>query len=115
MLLRDEFDKVTVTLIGEVREKISTDQFELSKHAVDQSIVRRIDIQELREVVAVGEVIEDYPDDKYGSSCLIFGRTSAGRPLHVQCSHPSRTPVRIITLYEPTPDRWIDFRRRRPR
>ena len=111
----DESDKVTVTLIEEVREKVSTGQFELSKHAVDQSIVRRIGVQELREAVAAGEVIEDYPDDKYGPSCLIFGTTSAGRFLHVQCTYPSRTPVRIITLYEPTPDRWIDFRRRRPR
>lgn len=110
----DESDKVTVTLIEEVREKVSTGQFELSKHAVDQSIVRRIGVQELREAVAAGEVIEDYPDDKYGPSCLIFGTTSAGRPLHVQCSYPSQTPVGIITLYEPTLDRWIYFKRRRP-
>lgn len=104
-----------MTLIDEVREKISTEQFELSKHAADQSIIRRIEVQELREAVAEGEVIEDYPNDKYGPSCLIFGTTSAGRPMHVQCSYPSRGPVRIITLYEPTPDQWIEFRRRRSR
>ncbi|HEV2743977.1 MAG TPA: DUF4258 domain-containing protein, partial [Rubrobacter sp.] len=90
-----------MTLIEQLREKISTDQFELSKHAVDQSITRRIGMQELREAVTKGEVIEDYPDDKYGPSCLVSGETSAGRPLHVQCSYPSRTPVRIVTLYEP--------------
>ena len=104
-----------MTLIGKIREKISTGQFELSKHAVDQSIVRRIEMQELRDAVAAGEVIEDYPGDKYGPSCLIFGTTPAGRPLHVQCSHPSQAPVRIITLYEPAPERWIDFRRRQQR
>jgi hypothetical protein len=32
------------------------------------------------------EVIEDYPEDKYGPSCLILGFTVYGRPLHVQCS-----------------------------
>lgn len=98
-----------------IREEIAADRVELSKHAIDRLVVRRIEVREVREAVAEGEVIEDYPDDKYGPSCLIFGTTLAGRPLHVQCSHPSRTPVRIITLYEPTPDRWIDFRRRRPR
>lgn len=112
MLCGKASDKVAMTLIGGLREKIAADRFELSKHAVDRSIVRRIRVQELREAVAGGEVIEDYPDDKYGPSCLIFGTTSAGRPLHVQCTYPSRTPVRIITLYEPTPDRWIDFKRR---
>lgn len=114
-LCEDESDRVIVTFIEEVRERIFAGQFELSKHAVYQSIIRHIGMQELREAIAAGEVIEDYPDDKYGPSCMIFGTTPAGRPLHGQCSYPSRTPVRIITLYEPTPDLWIDFKRRRPR
>jgi hypothetical protein len=100
-------------MIEQIRTKIQAGQFEFSKHAVDQSILRRISVQELREAIASGELIEDYPDDKYGPSCLILGFTQAGRPLHVQCSHPSRPLVKIITLYEPDPSRWIDFRMRR--
>ncbi len=53
------------TLIEEIRGKIIKDEFEFSKHAVDQSIIRRIKIEEIKEVIADGEVIEDYPDDKY--------------------------------------------------
>ena len=74
----------TLNLIEQIREKVAADQFEFSQHAVDQSILRRISVQELREAIASGEVIEDYPDDKYGPSCLIFGCTAATRPLHVQ-------------------------------
>jgi len=59
------------------------------------------------------EIVEDYPDDKYGPSCLVLGFTNAGRPLHIQCSYPIRPLVKIITLYEPDPDLWIDFRVRR--
>jgi hypothetical protein len=79
-----------MALIDEIGEKIEAGEFEFSKHAVDQSIVRRISVQEVREIFADAEVIEDYPDDKYGPSCLIFGRTREGRPLHIQCSYPSR-------------------------
>ena len=69
---------------------------------------------ELEEAVASdSEVLEDYPNDKYGPSCLILGFTAAGRPLHVQCSYPSRPLVKIITLYEPDPSRWIRFRKRK--
>jgi len=100
-------------MVEQIRAKIRARQFELSKHAVDQSILRRVSVQELREVIANGEIIEDYPDDKYGPSCLILGFTRAGRPLHVQCSYPSRPLVKIFTLYEPDPTRWIDFRVRR--
>ena len=67
----------------------------------------------MREAIAAGQVIEDYPDDKYGPSCLVFGHTGRQRPLHIQCSHPSRAPIKIVTVYEPDPARWIEFRQRR--
>ena len=108
-----ETDKADVALIDEIREDFAADRFQLSRHATDRTVVRHIEVREVREAVAAGEVIEDYPDDKYGPSCLIFGTTLAGRPLHVQCGYPSGAPVRIVTLYEPTPEHWIDLRRRR--
>jgi hypothetical protein len=51
--------------------------------------------------------------DKYGPSCLIFGLTSRGRPLHVQCTYPKIPVIKIITVYEPHPKRWMDFKIRR--
>jgi len=104
-----------MALIEDIQRKIRADQFEFSKHATDQSIIRRISVAELRQAIENGEIIEDYPDDKYGPSCLIFGATLQGRPLHLQCSYPSRALVKIITLYEPDPARWIDYRMRRSR
>ena len=102
-----------MTLIEQIRSKIARHQYEFSEHAVGASIARHISIQELDEAIASGEVIEDYPDDKYGPSCLIFGFTLTYRPLHIQISYPSRPLVKIITLYEPDPNEWIDFRIRR--
>ena len=103
-----------MTLIQEIRIKIKRRQYEYSKHAVDQSIIRDISVAELEDAMANKiEIIEDYPDDKYGPSCLIFGQTKSGRPLHIQCSYPSRPLVKIITLYEPDPELWIDFRVRK--
>jgi hypothetical protein len=97
-----------------IRIKIESRQYEFSKHAVDQSIIRDISVAEVEEAIASpSEIIEDYPKDKYGQSCLILGFTKTGRPLHVQCSYPSRPLVKIITLYQPDPDLWIDFRIRR--
>ena len=99
--------------VEELREKISAGLFEFSRHAVDQSVLRHVTLQEIREAIASGEIIEDYPDDKYGPSCLIFGFTAAGRPLHIQCSYPSRPLVKLITLYEPDADLWADYKVRK--
>ncbi len=101
-------------MLGEIRRKIRRRQYEFSKHAVDQTLLRDIAVRELEEAMANrSEIIEDYPDDKYGPSCLILGFTKAGRPLHVQCSYPSRPLVKIITVYQPDPDQWTDLRVRR--
>jgi hypothetical protein len=103
-----------VPLINEIRQKPESDRFEFSRHTVDQSIRRHVSVQEMREAIANGEVIEEYPEDKYWPSYLILGTTSEGRPLHVQCSHPARPLVKMVTVYEPDPARWIGFRVRRP-
>jgi len=102
-----------VTLVNDVRAKIVSGQYEFSRHAVDQTILRRITLAEVREAVSSAELLEDYPDDKYGPSCLLLGFTDFQRPLHIQCSYPSRTLIKIITLYEPDPALWFNFRRRR--
>jgi anti-sigma28 factor (negative regulator of flagellin synthesis) len=49
--------------IEEIQYKIANNQFELSKHAVDQSISRQIRLQEIREAIANGQIIEDYPNE----------------------------------------------------
>jgi len=63
-----------------------------------------------------GEVIENYPDDPRGESCLLLGYVEA-IPVHVvmgwATSQPNREKtLRIITVYIPQPPKWDDPRRR---
>jgi hypothetical protein len=74
---------------------------------------RNINDQEIREAGAQAETIEDYPDDKYGPSGLLLGFTSAGRALHFQVTFTESDLTKIVTIYEPDPDEWIDYRRRK--
>jgi Domain of unknown function (DUF4258) len=100
-------------VIEEIKAKFARREVEFSKHALDQSIVRHITTGELFEAVKDAEIIEDYPDDKYGPSCLFLGFTASHRPLHVQCSYPDRPLLKIVTIYEPASESWIDFRIRK--
>jgi hypothetical protein len=102
-------------VIEQIRKKILQRQYEYSRHAVDQSILREISEAEMQEAIMNGEIIEDYPNDKYGPSCLIAGQTLYQRWIHVQTSYPSRPKVKVITLYQPNPDEWIDFKVRKSR
>jgi hypothetical protein len=68
---------------------------------------------EVSQVVLAGELIEDYPNDPRGPSCLLLGVGYEQRALHVVCS-PKDEYLAIITAYVPDPDQWSsDFRRRR--
>ncbi|MBI3950172.1 MAG: DUF4258 domain-containing protein [Acidobacteria bacterium] len=71
--------------------------------------------QEVYEAICTGEVIETYPDDTPYPSVLIFGMTDADRPLHVVCAYDGEDDQAvIITVYNPYPTRWEDYRRNRP-
>jgi len=84
-------------------------------HAVSQMNApeRMISTREVRAVIFYGEVIEDYPDDVRGHSCLMLGRGDSDRPIHVVCT-PKADYLAIITAYLPSPKQWeSDWRARR--
>jgi len=66
---------------------------------------RMITATEVREVVLLGEVLEDYPEDARGHSCLMVGQTSSGRIVHVVCSLKEEY-LAIITAYIPDTAEW---------
>jgi hypothetical protein len=72
-----------------------------------------ITVGQVRQVVMRAEIIEDYPEDARGHSCLILGWDAEGRPIHVVCA-PKSGFLAIITAYTPDPKEWdAAFRTRR--
>ena len=76
---------------------------------------RRIGAQNIEEAVRTGNIIEGYPDDPRGASCLILGLVGE-RPLHVLCGRLDAEEILIITAYEPDSEEWEnDWRTRKKR
>jgi hypothetical protein len=97
--------------IDAIRNKIKSGTYLFSDHAVKRMIKRNVARQEVESVILAGDIIEEYPGDKYSPSCLIYGKTQAGRDLHIQVSCPPS--VVVITVYEPDPEEWVNSRTRR--
>ena len=55
--------------------------------------------------VEQGDLIEDYPDDARGHSCLMHGEGPGRRSIHVVCS-PKEDFLAIITAYLPSERVW---------
>ena len=76
-------------------------------HALSQMNApeRMISTQEVRAAVLLGAVIEDYPEDVRGHSCLMLGWGDENRPIHVVCAEKPDY-LAIITAYLPSQDEW---------
>lgn len=83
-------------------------------HAVKQMSRpdRIVTADEVRNAVLNGKIIEAYPDDQRGASCLILHQ-GPERAIHVVCA-PKSEYLAIITAYLPAPEQWsMDFKVRR--
>ena len=70
--------------------------------------------QEVYEAICRGEVIESYPEDIPLPSVLILGRTGMNRPLHIVSAYGREDDKAVIvTVYQPDPDQWEGYRRRK--
>jgi hypothetical protein len=84
-------------------------------HAITQMShpERMITTNEVERIIDKGEIIEDYPDDSRGHSCLMLGHGMDNRPVHIVCS-PKEKFLAVITAYLPNNTDWVDnFRKRR--
>jgi len=82
-------------------------------HAIQQMSrpERMISEIDVRETIFEGEIIEEYPKDQRGLSCLMLHRPS-GRTIHIVCS-PKDNYLAIITAYIPNQSQWDEnFRKR---
>ncbi|MFT5369025.1 MAG: hypothetical protein ACI8V2_003999 [Candidatus Latescibacterota bacterium] len=99
------------SVLQSIVSAIQTGKMRFTAHAQTQLAIRRITSTEIIESLTnhTAEVIENYPEDKYSPSCLIYGITKSGRILHVHTNHEAI----IITSYDPDPKKWIDLKKRR--
>ena len=85
-------------------------------HALSQMIrpERMIRRAEVRQVIERGELVEDYPEDARGHSCLLLGFGADRSPIHVVCS-PKEDYLAVITAYLPDEHEWSGVYRVRVR
>ena len=83
-------------------------------HAIKRMFKRRISVDDVRYVLATGEVIETYPNDTPYPSRLVIG-WHGSRPIHVVVAENKMAQETIVVaVYEPDLDHWeSNFKRRK--
>ena len=94
-----------------IAELIESGEILVSHHARVRMFERNVSTDELIAIISSGEIIEEYPDDEPCPSVLIMGFIDAVayHTVIALC----RDHIRVITVYIPEEDKWIEYRRRR--
>lgn len=100
--------------IGVILQAIQANRVRITDHADEEAEADRLTFDEIFFSVLHGEIIEDYPTDKPYPSCLIFGKTFSGVPVHSVWAYNAKSQWAVlITVYKPDPTRWINWSVRR--
>jgi hypothetical protein len=101
--------------INQIQQAISVANFRITDHAHEEMVADALALDEVLQSVLTGEVIEDYPTDYPLPSCLILGFLDQVDPVHSAWAYNSQTKRAVlITVYRPDPNRWVNWRTRKP-
>lgn len=100
--------------IQDIIDAIRDNRIRITDHADEEAQADCLPFDEIFFSVLQGEIIEAYPSDTPYPSCLIYGNSFTGEPIHsVWAYNPETKWSVLITVYRPNPERWVDWRTRR--
>jgi hypothetical protein len=91
-----------------IRTEIEQQSYEISINADNERLADGLTVFQLEEALSDCTVIERYPDDPRGESCLVVGLTHEGLPIHIVCGRNPARHLILITVYIPTMPKWKD-------
>ena len=100
--------------LNHIIEAVEAGRIRITDHADEEAAADKVSIQDVLGAIRGSEIIEQYPNDKPYPSCLIY--TDSAGPLHsVWAYNKESSWAVLITVYRPDPQRWIDWRVRKPK
>jgi len=99
--------------INDLRNLCHDKSIAITKHAKNRLTERNITVENIKNAVRTGEIIEQYENDKPFPSCLLLGQTEQNSHIHVVASIDNGF-LYIITAYYPDENEWeIDLKTRK--
>ncbi len=99
-------------MLARIQRQAIAQSIRVTQHAQKEMDEEEITLDEVLAAIFGGQILEDYPEHRRGSCCLLYGRTLSGRPLHIVCTTAQPLLI-IITVYEPIPPKWVSSTQRR--
>ena len=92
--------------VDEIKSKVRKNLYEYTLHAEIERKGDDLTFYQIEEAILAGGILECYPDDNRGESCLVVG-FSENIPIHIICGRRGDKIV-IVTVYVPKPPKFVD-------
>jgi hypothetical protein len=88
-----------------IKKCVKDSDYYFTRHGDRERMNDDLTISDIEESLICGRILEDYPDDLRGNSCLVVGFSYTGIPIHIICGERNDKLV-IITVYIPKPPKF---------
>jgi len=88
-----------------IKKCVKNEDYYYSMHGDRERMNDNLMISDVEEALLSGRILENYPEDKRGESCLVVGFSDSGVPVHIVCGERDDKVV-IITVYIPRPPKF---------
>ena len=90
-----------------IHGEVENQNYLISIHADDERLADGLTVAELETALTNCEIIEQYPEDPRGESCLAIGFLGH-KPIHFVCGKNRAERLILITVYVPSMPKWKD-------
>ena len=91
--------------IEDLRILCKDETIQVTLHVLQRFRERNIKLNDIKNCIMYGEIIEDYPNDFPYPSALVFENKVNSKPIHVVAGIGDGN-LWIITAYHPTLEKW---------
>mgnify|MGYP002405551717 CR=1 FL=1 len=99
-------------ILDKIKDRASNENIRITQHAQQEMVDENINLNVVLEAISRSEILENYPEHRRGTCCLLNGTTDNGKNLHIVCT-TSQPILIIITVYLPKPPKWVTPTQRR--
>jgi hypothetical protein len=92
--------------IAALRQAVQENRYLITRHAQQRMGLRKITHEDLKYVVATGDIVEQYPDNLPDPKALFMAHVH-DEPLYVSCAFDGNCAY-IITVHRYDVTRWLD-------
>lgn len=89
-----------------IKSQAKKGNIRLTQHAQQEMVEENIMIDEVFEAISSSKVLENYPEHRRGSCCLLNGKSRNGNPIHIVCTTFLSVLI-VITAYRPKLPKWV--------